>query len=500
MANARPALDLGTPVHSFTISTETAKSNLVSFPKFLIDNSEAGRFGTIAAGDFKLLAGEHGKFLVFSATRYHDKYSATVRLKLDSPLAVDIFSPGQEANRDFNKRLEDYLLLSLQLFEESLRRDTLYMGFVPGSERTSRLAGKTKVTEKLFRGNMINIFLLFIILSTAMLLFLGWIGLGWIAPFIMTGVLLMVILSAGKIIAITSDWRITEEHPDVVVVEIHLDNNPVPEIFTQRGEALAALKQQIYDSMTHWNPNLTSSDIAAMFVKAGIRVTPEQIIVKRIDVYQMVKRAAEKFNMRVPAVVVTKNPMPNAAAMGFSRGLATMLITFGLLVQLERKEMDLVVGHELSHLRFGDPAVLFSVITAEYLFRVYVLVPNVDLFSYGTFPFLYILLIFWLIFFFAKFLEARADLESAYTLKDPQTLATSLKKIGFRRLLLDAGFIEGKQSTFGDWLAFDPHPPIGFRIRRLESLDMSNVPKHPFLRSVRDVLSGISSSTKKERS
>ena len=77
-------------------------------------------------------------------------------------------------------------------------------------------------------------------------------------------------------------------------------------------------------------------------------------------------------------------------------------------------------------------------------------------------------------------------------------MATSLKKIGFRRLILNARFIEGKQSTFGEWLAFDPHPPIGFRIRRLESLDMNDVPKHTFLRSVRDVFGGISRSMKKE--
>lgn len=499
MTSEKSTLEMGAPVHTFTISTEAAKGSLTAFPKFLIDNSDAGRFGTIVAGGFKQLAGEHGKFLVFSASRPQDKYSATVRLKLDSPLTASIFSE-LPVNPDFNKRLEDYLLLSLQLFEDSLRKDMLYMGFVPGSDKTSRLAGKTKTWEKLFRGNMINIFLIFIIFSTATLLLLQWVGLGWVAPLIMTALLLIVVLSAGKIIAITSDWRITEANPDVVIIEFHMDNEPVPEIFKQRGAVLSALKRQIYEDMTFNHHQPTSAEVADMFVKAGIRITPDQIIVKRINVYDIVKRAAEKFGMPVPAVVVTKNQAPNAAAMGFSRGLATMLITFGLLVQMEKKEIDLVVGHELSHLRFGDPAVLFSVITAEYLIRVYVLIPNLDFFSYATFPILYLLVIFWLIFFFAKFLEARADLESAYILKDPQTLATSLKKIGFRRLLLSAGFIEGKQATFGEWFAFDPHPPIGFRIRRLESMDMNKVPRHPFIQSVRDVFGGISSSMKKESS
>jgi heat shock protein HtpX len=96
-----------------------------------------------------------------------------------------------------------------------------------------------------------------------------------------------------------------------------------------------------------------------------------------------------------------------------------------------------------------------------------------------------------MIFFVGKLLEARADLEAAYLLRDPRTMATSLKKIGFRRLILDERFIEGKESTLEDWFAFDPHPPIGYRIRRLESLDMNDVPKHTFLRSISDVFRGI---------
>jgi heat shock protein HtpX len=168
-----------------------------------------------------------------------------------------------------------------------------------------------------------------------------------------------------------------------------------------------------------------------------------------------------------------------------------MLITFGLLVQLEEKEIELVVGHELSHLRFGDPAILFSIIVSEYLLRVYVFLPYIAAFSL-----IYLIFIFWLIFFFGKFLEARADLEAAYILRDPQTMANSLKKIGFKRLLLDSNFIEGKQTSFGDWLAFDPHPPLGFRIRRMENLNLNDVPKHTLLRSISDVFRGMSSSRK----
>jgi heat shock protein HtpX len=487
----RSPLDLGIPVHGFTLSTEIAKGSLISFPKFLTENSSSGRFGSIAAGDFHQIAGEHGKFLIFNTVWPQENYSATIRMKLESPLAVDIFSYSKK-NEGFNKRLEEYLLLSLQIFEESIRKDTVYMAFVPGSEATSKLGGRSSISEKLFRGNMLNLFLLSIILGVLLLFLLQSIGLGSIAPFVMIIVLLSIVLSAGKILAIRSDWRITEKNTDVVIIECKLDSNVVPTFFKDREISLSALKRRLYEMMTYEKRHLSHVDVAALFTEAGIPAVPEQVVVKRINIYEIVKRAAMRFEMPIPAIVVTKNPNPNAAAMGFSKRLATMLITFGLLVQLEEKEIELVVGHELSHLRFGDTAILFSIIVSEYLLRVYVFLPYIAAFSL-----IYLVFIFWLIFFFGKFLEARADLEAAYILRDPQTMANSLKKIGFKRLLLDSNFIEGKQTSFGDWLAFDPHPPLGFRIRRMENLDLNDVPKHTLLRSISDVFSGMSSSRRK---
>jgi len=488
--NRRSPLDLGTPVHGFSLSTEIAKGSLVSFPKFLTENSSSGRFGSIAAGDFHQIAGEHGKFLIFNTVWPQESYSATVRMKLESPLAIDIFSFSGK-NEEFNKRLEDYLLLSLQIFEESIRKDTIYMAFVPGSEATSKLSGRSSISEKIFRGNMLNLFLLSIILGVLLLLLLQSMGLGSIAPFVMIAVLLSIVLSAGKILAIRSDWRITEKNTDVVIIECKIDSNIVPTFFKDRESSLSALKRKLYETMTYEKRYLNHNEVAVLFTEAGIPAVPEQVVVKRINIYEIVKRAAMRFEMPIPAIVVTKNPNPNAAATGFSKRLATMLITFGLLVQLEEKEIELVVGHELSHLRFGDPAILFSIIVSEYLLRVYVFLPYIAAFSL-----IYLIFIFWLIFFFGKFLEARADLEAAYILRDPQTMANSLKKIGFKRLLLDSNFIEGKQTSFGDWLAFDPHPPLGFRIRRMENLNLNDVPKHTLLRSISDVFRGMSSSRK----
>ncbi|MEM2838798.1 MAG: M48 family metalloprotease [Thermoplasmata archaeon] len=474
-------LELGEPCATFTLTTEVTKNSIISFPKFLIESSNQGRFGQIAAGNFNHVAGEHGKFLVFDAKWYPKDYSAVVRIRLDSPLTVDIFS-RQGANKEFARRLEDYLLLMLQAFEEVVRSETIYMTFMPGQEKTSRLTIQRKFSEKFLTGNMLNLFLLSIIIGVIIILIFG-VNIG---PIVLVVLIFAIVLSAGKIVALTSDWRITAEHPEVVIVKCKLDRAMIGSFMQTYGDRLPSLKKNIYDFMTEKRRQATPEEISNFFWKAGIVIPPDQIIVKRINVYGIVKKAADRFRAPVPTIMITKNPKPNAAATGVSKHLATIMITIGLLIQLDENEIELVVGHEMSHLRFGDPAILFTVFSCEYLARVYLYYAVIA----PIWP-LYLFFIFYVIFFVGKLLEARADLEAAYILRDPKTMATSLKKIGFRRLILDERFIEGKESTLEDWFAFDPHPPIGYRIRRLESLDMNDVPKHTFLRSISDVFRGI---------
>jgi heat shock protein HtpX len=130
-----------------------------------------------------------------------------------------------------------------------------------------------------------------------------------------------------------------------------------------------------------------------------------------------------------------------------------------------------------------DPFILFIVSVAEYLLRIYILYPIVVLL-----PFIYFPLAFFMIYFIGKFLEARADLESAIRLGNPKALAEALYKIGYSRL------IHEKAYGSGSWLNFDPHPPLYFRIRRLESLTGNERITHVTLRSIYDVLKGFLSS------
>ena len=90
------------------------------------------------------------------------------------------------------------------------------------------------------------------------------------------------------------------------------------------------------------------------------------------------------------------------------------------------------------------------------------------------------------IFFIAKFFEARADLTSAIKIGKPEVLASALEKIGFQRLLYE----RTPSFRIQEWLGLDPHPPIYFRVNRLEKLAPEKV-KHPLIRSIKDVISGF---------
>jgi len=200
----------------------------------------------------------------------------------------------------------------------------------------------------------------------------------------------------------------------------------------------------------------------------------------------MVKNIADRFRFPVPKIVVSNMMVPNAAASGPSPSRGLVLITTGLLVQLDENEIRSVLGHEFGHLRGRDPLSLYGLVSGEFLFRFYVLFRFLPLIFSTLIFFVYFWAVMVGIFFIAKFFEARADLVSAIIVGSPQVLAGSLEKIGFQRLLHE----RTPSFRVQEWLGLDPHPPIYFRVNRLSKLSSEKI-KHPLLRSIKDVTEGF---------
>jgi heat shock protein HtpX len=203
-----------------------------------------------------------------------------------------------------------------------------------------------------------------------------------------------------------------------------------------------------------------------------------------------VKKVADRFGYKVPQIVISNTMVPNAAASGPSPSRGIVLITTGLLVQLEEPEVESVLGHEFGHLKGRDPLILFGLLSAEFLFRFYVLFKFFPFIFTSLLFFVYFFAVMTLIFFIAKFFEARADLTSAIMIGQPKIMAKSLEKIGFHRLL----FERVPSFRLQEWLGLDSHPPIYWRIARMEKLEEPVQVKHPLTQSIREVLRGFASS------
>jgi heat shock protein HtpX len=189
----------------------------------------------------------------------------------------------------------------------------------------------------------------------------------------------------------------------------------------------------------------------------------------------------------MPKIVVSNTMLPNAAASGPSPSRGTVLITTGLLAQLNEDEIISVLGHEFGHLKGRDPLLLFGLMSTEFLFRFYVLLPLIPLLFNSLLFFVYFWAVMILIFFIAKFFEARADLTSAIVIRQPKVLAEALEKIGFKRLL----FERIPSYRIQEWISLDPHPPIYFRVNRLRKLqDTTNI-KYPLFQSAKEVTRGF---------
>lgn len=91
------------------------------------------------------------------------------------------------------------------------------------------------------------------------------------------------------------------------------------------------------------------------------------------------------------------------------------------------------------------------------------------------------------VYFIAKFLEARCDLESAIKIGKPKTLAEALRKMGYMRLQYE----RMPSVRLQEWIGFDPHPPIYFRVNRLDNLKVPIKAQNLLLTSIRDCINGL---------
>ncbi len=417
--------------------------------------------------------------LAFTLLDPNGLWYVDIEVTAGNPVEVRMKPSDHVSDRILNKIKED-LIITIQMFEDEIRQRTLYFAWVPSkhfvSEKT--LTRRKKILSQIFTGNMLMLFVIFIFFSYMVFLLAG----PEYAPIILVLSQFILVLFSDKIIMRMGDWTISKESPYVYILQYHI---PLEEFEYIRQnysrERLLQIKKEIYERTLALGRSIDVQTVQEVFSQHGIHIRPENLLVKSVNVYQIVKNIAHQFHMPIPKIRVANIIVPNAAATGPSPRFSLILITTGLLIQLDEEEIFAVVGHEISHVKNRDPLALFALTSAEYLFRVYILLQFIYFFG-----FIYFLLALSLIYFIAKFFEARADLESAIVLGKHYALANALRKIGYRRL-----WMERRSGRIGSWLGLDPHPPLSFRIERLESIQDPQKIKHPFMRSMKDCINGL---------
>ncbi len=409
------------------------------------------------------------------------KSNVVITMKTGKPVQVLMKPVGVDVSQSVLERLKEDIIIVLQYFEEFIRRSTLYFAWVQGRSVMPEKSPfrRARIFERIFFGNMLFLYVLLFAISIFLIYA---IGIYATAIFFVTSQFLMVIFS-DKLIGTMSDWPISAKNPTVHILQYHL---PAQErtTFLQKysREQLLQMKKEIYDKTIALDKPIECSTASDVMTKYGLKCTPENMSTKTINVHELVQETTERFVLPMPKIALSNTMVANAAAAGPSPKRGIILLTTGLLVQLEKEEILAVLGHELSHLNARDPFVLLGLVGGEYLMRIFVLWPYI-----ASFGLIYLIVILGLIYFVAKFFEARADLDSAIKIGNPKILAGALRKIGFRRLRLG----RSPSARLSDWITWNPHPPIYFRVQRLERLEPNIKIKHTFVQSVKDCIRGF---------
>jgi len=367
------------------------------------------------------------------------------------------------------------------LFTETKGKGVLYYVIVPGLDVVPLRSGSVryKLIHKLLTGNLVFMFAISLALYC-----IAWLLFKYYAPLVLIAAQFVILLFSSRIVALMGDWELKETSPYVYLIGLRI---PL-EIYGQLLKKVLyprryEIKRKIYQELMSKNLLIAPEDVSSLLLEYGVHVDTSDIVIKRVNLFSAVKEVFEKYNLPLPKVVLSNIVLPNAAASGIFLRDTTLLVTSGLLTKLNEDEVKAVIAHEASHAKNRDTLILNLLITIEYMLRVYIFMTFIRYFNVFT-EILYLYASLTALFFFAKFIEARADIEAAVTLGTPHPLISALKKIGTRKLMTELTPIDRLSS----WLRWNPHPPITFRIEKLHSLVGRKV-ENPWVEAISSCIS-----------
>jgi len=203
---------------------------------------------------------------------------------------------------------------------------------------------------------------------------------------------------------------------------------------------------------------------------------------------QTVARQAEQSGIRMPEVGIFNQAAPNAFATGWNKNAALVAVSTGLVQQMNRDEIEAVLGHEVSHVANGDMVTLTlvqGVVNTFVVFLSRVIGHVVDRVVFkverGHGPAFWIvsmvsqvvlgILASMIVMWFSRYREFRAD-EGGASLAGRGKMISALRRLqGAQEAVMPDELAAFGINTGCVQVLFSSHPPLAERIRALERLE-----------------------------
>ena len=348
---------------SFNIAIEVPKSYLQTLLDFIYvqylfpQKKKYSNFSRKILNDVPTLS-----FTVLNDQDQKPKLNVTILATI--PLKIDMNQIGDDHSSIIIELTKQDIIIAIQIFEEKTRKRTLYFAWSEGEAIIpEKLRKKEKSFKRLFLETQILFFILFATLGTIIFMLIStfYPEVYWLTPIVLILVQFIFVFYSGNIISRTADWTINEKNPFIHILTYHLPldhTSNINEIFSPKKKM--QIKKDIYDKILSQKSEIDCISASKIFLNHNINCSPDNLSSKKIDVYNIVKKIADRFNLSVPKIVVSNTMIPNAATSGPSPSRGLILITTGLLVQLEEQEIISVIGHEFGHLTGRDPLILYG--------------------------------------------------------------------------------------------------------------------------------------------
>ncbi|MEM4234058.1 MAG: M48 family metalloprotease, partial [Candidatus Methanomethylicaceae archaeon] len=238
------------------------------------------------------------------------------------------------------------------------------MNLIPGKKE----GGIKRLISSIIFGNFLYLFMLILLVGIFLYQYFQ-----MLTPILLVGLQFIIVIFANKLIAYRGEFDITADNATIHIAELRMKRNEFEQVVKSCIPKMTLIKKEIYDLTLALGRELDPEIIVRTLNKHGPVCTPELVRIKTVDIYKIVSDLASKFRFHIPRITLLNVLPPNAAATGISPSRATVLITSGLIAQMEEDEIKAVLAHEFSHVRARDPLILMSLATFEYLTRVYLI-------------------------------------------------------------------------------------------------------------------------------